>query len=306
MDDILYQKIGITVHQLAQDLMSRDREERIPSISEYQEQFQVARGTVQNALKYLKEERAIQLRNRGTLGTFIENIDYQKLQSACMVKSILGIMPLPYSAGYQGMATALFDAMSEMDFNLAYMRGAELRGRMVERGVYQFAICSQASVEKMIENGAQIKIMLNFGRGSYLTKHVLLLRKEGIHGVEDGMRIAYDRGSLDQRMLVDILTANKKNIRYVDIRAHQTITALEMDKIDAGVWNYDEIVENQHENLHMVSLEGNEELDKFNSAVLIIRKGEAAVEQLLTKYMKVSKICEIQSLVKEGKLVANY
>jgi len=305
MNDVMYQKLGITVHQLAQDLMSREVGDRIPSISEYHEQFQVARGTVQNALQYLKSEKAIRLRNRGTLGTLIEDIDYYKLQSVSLIKSMLGIMPLPYSAGYQGMATALYEALSQMDCNLAYVRGAETRIRMVEQGVYHFAICSLAAAKKMIENKAEVKIALNFGRESYLARHVLLLREKG-NDIEDGMRIAYDHASLDQRLLVDMLTSTKKNIRYVDIRAHQTLEAITANKIDAGTWNYDEIVENKYENIHMVFLDDKEEMDTFNSAVMVVRKNEEAVEQILNKYIQVAEIRKVQAEVKEGKRVPNY
>ena len=49
MGSTLYQKIGLTVSRMAQDLMSRAEGERIPSISDYQEKFQVSRGTVQNS-----------------------------------------------------------------------------------------------------------------------------------------------------------------------------------------------------------------------------------------------------------------
>ncbi len=306
MSDILFSKLGIVVNLMAQDLMSRESGDRIPSISEYQEQFQVARGTVQNALQHLKDVKAIQLRNRGTLGTFIETIDYHKLQNACIVKSMLGTMPLPYSMGYQGLATAFYDALSELECNMVYIRGAETRVRMVEQGVFQFAICSQAAAEKMISDGATIKTILNFEKESFLTKHVLVLRDKSVTGVEDGMRIAYDRASIDQRLLVDLLTTNRKDVKYADVRYNQTLAALESGKIDAGIWNYDDILENPHKEMHFIDIEEGLETSKFTSAVLVVRKDEEAVEQILTKYITVPKIRKIQSLVKSGKLTPNY
>ena len=52
MDQNLYQKIGVTIGQLAQDFLTRNVGDRIPSVSEYQEKFNVSRGTIQNALAY--------------------------------------------------------------------------------------------------------------------------------------------------------------------------------------------------------------------------------------------------------------
>ena len=127
MSETLYQKIGIAVNRLAQDLLARQEGERIPSISEYQEKLQVSRGTIQNGLAYLKESGAVNLVSRGHLGTFIESLDYRRLQECSFNKELTGIMPLPYSLCYQGLATALYRALSAYAFNLLYARGAESR-----------------------------------------------------------------------------------------------------------------------------------------------------------------------------------
>ncbi len=55
MGDLLYQRLGVAVNLLAQDFLCRKVGDRIPPISQYQEQLQVSRGTVQNSLNYLKE-----------------------------------------------------------------------------------------------------------------------------------------------------------------------------------------------------------------------------------------------------------
>ena len=78
-EKVLYQKIGVTIRELALSLLSKNVGERIQSISRYQEEFQVSRGTIQNAICYLKEVRAVELVSCGHLGTFIEKIDYEKL-----------------------------------------------------------------------------------------------------------------------------------------------------------------------------------------------------------------------------------
>ena len=65
MDQNLYQKIGVTIGQLAQDFLTRNVGDRIPSVSEYQEKFHVSRGTIQNALAYIKESQGISLKAHG-------------------------------------------------------------------------------------------------------------------------------------------------------------------------------------------------------------------------------------------------
>ena len=90
MSEALYQKLGVAVNRLALDLLTRQEGERIPSISEYQEKFQFSRGTVQNALAFPKESDAVELVSRGHLGTFIDRLDYRRLQECSFNKELLG------------------------------------------------------------------------------------------------------------------------------------------------------------------------------------------------------------------------
>lgn len=306
MEHVLYQKIGVTVEQLAKELLSKTKGERILSISEYQQKFGVSRGTVQNAFAYLKENGAVELKSRGHMGTFIEELDFQKLQTVCMQKSMLGIMPLPYSSAYQGLATALYEELSDFNCNLAYARGSEGRIHLVEEGVYQFAICSEFAAQKAADDGRNIRRIFEFGAGSYLSRHVLVLRDDRASKIEDGMKVAYDRGSLDQRTIMDKLIEGKKNIQLIDIRAHQTIAAVQDGRIDAGVWNDDEIIESGYNNLHIIPLDNQFDVEKFSTAVLIIKKENDALEKILLKYIDRKRVREIQKKVKSGEIPANY
>ena len=69
-DQILYQKKGVTISKLALDLLSKDVGDRVAPISHYQEEFQVSRGTMQNAFNYLKDIGAVSLAHHGHQGTY--------------------------------------------------------------------------------------------------------------------------------------------------------------------------------------------------------------------------------------------
>ena len=99
----------------------------------------------------------------GHLGTFIEKIDYEKLQECCLTQGLMGIMPLPYSLIYEGMATAMYEQLKDLRFNMAYVRGAIGRIELVESGAYHFAIGSQFAVEHEIQCGREIEAVFNFG-----------------------------------------------------------------------------------------------------------------------------------------------
>lgn len=306
MSEELYQKLGVIVSKLAAEFLGKEVGERVASISEYENKYQVSRGTIQNAFLHLKEQKAIELQHRGHLGTYIVGIDYLKLQSHCRYKSLQGIMPLPYSKCYQGIATALYDELSCFDINLVYSRGAINRIKRVGEGTYQFAICSEYAAEKAIENQENIKILFDFGVKSYLTKHVVIFRDSRCNQIIEGMRVAYDRSSLDQCEITRILTRDINNIKYVDLRSDQTIAAILSGSIDAGVWNYDDVLEKGYSNLHMRPIPKEIDLSKLSTAVMIVENNNEALESMLHKYIDPKHVKKIQAEVKSGKRVPNY
>lgn len=305
MSDVLYQKTGLTVSRMAQDLMSRMEGERIPSISEYMERFQVSRGTIQNSLGYLKSRKAVTLVSRGHLGTYIERLDYHKLQESSLSKEMLGSMPLPYSLTYQGLATALYDVLAPFSVNLVYARGAEDRLQLVGSGVCQFTACSRYAAEQAIQNQMGIEIAVDLGPGTYLSRHVLVFRDPQVKGIESGMRVAYDRTSLDQRHITEQVTKGIKGLQFVELRAHQTVGAIRNNIIDVGVWNLDGILDSGYEGLHIEELETDAEED-FSSAVLVVKGGEDSLCQLLRRYVELDRVRRIQNEVRTGKLSAEY
>ena len=302
--NVLYQKIGVTIEKLALDLLSKNVGDRIQPISQYQEDFAVSRGTIQNAIRYLEEAGAVNLTHHGHQGTYIAGLDYGKLQENCLRKGLMGIMPLPYSATYEGFATAIYEQLKDLRFNMAYARGAAGRIDLVVSGAYQFAVSSQYAAEYAIDSGKEIEVVLNFGTGSFLSQHVLLLRDVTMDGIVDGMRVAYDSDSLDQSKITQNLVKGKK-VELVGIRTQQTIAALRAGIIDAGVWNYDDILENHHlEELKVVFLDASEYNKLFSTAVLLVRKDGGYLKEVLKKYVK--QTMEILEDVRNGRRTPSY
>ena len=162
------------------------------------------------------------------------------------------------------------------------------------------------AAEESIKNHLDVEIAVDLGAGTYLSRHVLILRDKNAVGIKPGMKVAYDRTSLDQRDITGQITAGISGIQFVELRAHQTVTAIREGIIDAGVWNVDEIVESGYRDLHMVFLDNILDVSSFSSAVLVIRRGEEALGQLLRRYVKPEEVREIQKGVKSGTIPADY
>ncbi len=306
MRNILFQKTGIIISELALDFAGRNIGDKIPSVSEYQKMFGASRGTVQNAIKYLKEKEAVIFQNRGHMGTVIKKLDMSILQDHFTNKGIIGVMPLPYSKLYQGLATALELKMENINCNLVYNRGAFSRIKLVDEGLYQFAICSKHAAQKAIEDGMKIEIAIDFGVTSYLSKHVILFANTRNHEIKEGMKIAYDPLSIDQSELTKMIVAGKENIELVKIRSHQTVGKLLKGELDAGVWNYDEVVETGCGGLHFTEIPDDIDATSFSTAVMIVSTKKTGYKSLLKKHIDSKEIREIQSKVKTGEIMAIY
>jgi len=306
VDNELYQKTGIAVNRLAQDLLTRKKGDRIPSISEYQEKLGVSRGTIQNGLNYLKDRKAVTLMSRGHMGTFIESLDYLRLQECSFNKEILGSMPLPYTLCYQGLATALFQLMSPYAFNLVYARGSGSRMKLLTSDVCQFSICSRFAAEEAMRTNDDIEIVLDLGPGTYLTRHMLLFREPGKQTIESGMRVAYDRDSMDHRHLTELIVSGVPNVVLTEMKAHQTLKAIQVGQVDAGVWNLDGILESGFDHLNMVPIPITSETEKYSSAAIVVSKRNQEIAQLLRQTIRPEVVQQIQFQVRAGQMDADY
>lgn len=303
MQQPILQKFKYVVKELAEELLLLEVGERVNSVSFYQEKFQVARGTIQNALAFLKDNGAIVLSGKGRNGTFVQKIDYTKLQSFCMSDTLLGILPLSSSLTSQGLVTGLYETLNKFNCNLVYTRGARLRIQMVLEQKCDFAICSRNSAERALQNGLPIKILFDFGTDTYLSDHVLVFRDPNENEIAPFMRVAYDPNSDDQKDLIDVLTEKLDNIYLVKIKAFQTLNALHSGKIDVGIWNVDELL--LQTNLHYVPIAA-ELTEKFSTAVLITAQDNLPVERMLRKYIDAESVLTTQRAVREGRAFADF
>ena len=307
MSDVFLTKKGLVIRYLASDLIRMKKGDRLPVISEYQERFKVSRGTIQNAQNFLKEKGAIVCENRGQLGTFLVGIDYDILQTYAISGPVPGTMPLPYSKRYEGLATGLYAAFEKQDLrlNLAYIRGAKERIRLVCADVYRFAIVSRFAAKEAISEGYPVQIVVDFGKETYLSQHVLLFSDPTKRQMEDGMKVGIDYSSHDQHSLIERLTSGLR-VTLVEMPAYQLLQALQTGKIEAGVWNYDEILDKGYQGLNYVFIDTIPELYDMNVAVMLCKKDDAEMTAIIENNAMAAEVLKIQKEVLSGEKVPNY
>ena len=305
----LMSKNGQMAMFLAREFINYNEGDRIRTIGEYASSFSTGRGTVQSAMKFLDEEKAVKLESRGHLGTFIRSIDYKKLWRISDFGVIMGVMPLPYSKRYEGLATGLYKAFEKADipFSLAFMRGAEQRIQALGMGRYDFTITSKLAAihEKM--RFPYIEELHVFGPGSYVGNHIILFKDDHVKEIEDGMRVGIDTTSPDQFLLTRH-ECEGKNVEYVETSYGQIVEKLRTNEIDAAVWSEDEIKEKDLDfDMQPLKNPRTIEANKCDTmAAMVIDKGNAELKSIIKRLINLEDIEKIQKLVVEKQIIPMY
>lgn len=307
MKKIFYQKKGIAIKKIASELYLLDKNDQVPTMNYFQDKYNISRGTVQNALMFLKESNAIKTKNRGHLGTYIQEINYKILQYYAGLDQLIGTMPLPYSKLYEGLATGLFLMFKDQDIklNLAFIRGSKERIDAVDNGRYNFGVVSRFAAEEEIKKGKGISIAVSFGISTYLSKHVIIFSSHDNNKIKKGMKIGIDKDSLDHYLITKELVKDK-NVSLVDYPANQLIHAIRKKEVDAGVWNYDEIVEKNLFDLHFADIPVEKNYHNTSEAVLVCSDKDQLFQSLCKKNISVNKMHIIQELVKTGRMTPRF
>ena len=303
--DLLYSKNGLSTKILAKRMLCFEEGERIPTVSEWNKEIHLARGTVQNALKLLQSCGAVVLEAHGQSGTLLKKKDMAKLLEISGITQILGVMPLPYSKRYEGLATGLVANVEnryDIPVSLAFMRGSKNRVSMGLCDRYDFAIISRYAAEKMIEDGLEIEIVKSLGMFSYLSKHVLMFHDPYVGSIEDGMKIGVDGSSVDQKKMSEIACRNK-SVQYVEVEYTQVVKKVISGEIDAAVWNMDEIQEKLY-SMNYIPLSIDD--DKDTEAVIVTHRTRQEVAKILDDLIQTDFVRKNQQLVIEGKMIPSY
>ncbi len=301
-----HQKMGLAVIFLAKKLMTLKPGARMNTISEYTESSDFARGTIQNALQFLKDKQAITLESRGHLGSFISKINYQTLWYCTELGALTGAMPLPYSKLYEGLATGIYVAAERygIAMNIAYVSGARKRIDMLVRGHYDYVITSELAANAAKKEGLPIKKCIAFGKGTYLSEHVILFADDNKTEIEAGMKIGVDRTSIDMQYLTAQVCLGKQ-VELIDIPYNQIVSQIRQKKIDAGIWNYDEIKEKGIA-IHFVHLADCKAIVESSKAVVLVRDDNSGLLNLLQAVLHKRTILDCQSQVITDKIMPTY
>ncbi|CAM3637965.1 GntR family transcriptional regulator YhfZ [Erysipelothrix urinaevulpis] len=299
-------KSSFVLEKLARYFIQVNHGDRILTISELLELAPVSRGTVQNSLQILKDVNAIEVESRGKLGSFLLNKDVDKLLKFASINLIMGVMPLPYSPVYEGLASGVLASKSvglPVPVSMAYMKGSENRIEAVLSGKYDYAIVSYASALNWLkEHPYSIDVLLRMGNET-LVKEIKRIEKIN-KKTKSKKRVGLDLHIEDQVLLSKNFYKDE-DVDFVPIDGQRLFQLFSNDIIDEIIWNYDEI-NFALDSLISHELEPFEELNDMTEAVVIIAQERADLSLVLKEHLNLETIKDIQNQVIEGTMIPYY
>lgn len=300
----LMHKNGIAVMKLSREILTLQVGDRLNTIAEYSENFETARGTVQQAIKFLEQSNAIKLEPRGHLGTFVTFVDYKVLWEFTGFGTIVGGMPLPYSKKYEGFATGLYKAAKDNDipFSLAYMRGASERLKALKGDRYDFAVISKLAANYIIKGKMDLDIAIEFGNYTYVNNHVVIFGNSYKSHIEEGMKIGIDKSSIDHFVLT-LKQCEGLKVEFINLAYNQIIAKVVSKEIDAAVWNIDDILDKKL-NVKYIPIDSSDVED--TEAVIVVNRCNYGIKNILKYYINREVVLDCQTKVIKGLMIPNY
>jgi YhfZ C-terminal domain/Helix-turn-helix domain len=301
-EDFLSQtgKAGVGVARL---LLHHLKGEKLPRMMDFARRLKTGNGTIQEAFTLLTRLGAIAVEAHGARGSYLAAIDYPMLWRYAGNEWIIGSMPLPYTLRYEGMATAFYAqlAASGLPFNMTYQRGSLLRGEMVCKGHYHYAVMSLLAAEHFISHHPEITIVARLPMGSYVSEHILVSRVPR-HQIR---RIGIDATSLDVKLLTDDEFQGESNWEKVPTTGAQVLDLLQEGLFDAIIWNRDG-VQVVPDNVMLLPLQGDVRKREMATQAVIIALEDAPVWHVLLSIFSPEQIALIQQEVLSRQRLPRY
>jgi ABC-type phosphate/phosphonate transport system substrate-binding protein len=305
----MFNKTGMVTMMLARELISHSPGDRIDTIASYTEQLDTSRGVVQEALNFLENEKTFVRAKRGTLGTFLTEIDYKKLWEFTSWGILSGVSPLPYTKKHEGIATAIYDEMEKRDipFHFAYMQGAEKRIHGVIEDKYDFAVLGKEAAIRLGEKYENLSIVMQFAPYSYLSGYVVLYKDKSVLN-RNKLRVGRDMDSPDHTKWMESLREDTdKEIEYVDMQYTKMIPAILDGIIDVTIYNKDTVEKPEiFGNIRFEDLKINKDIGEQTRAVLVINSKSYGIANLLKQIINEERVDKIQEEVRAGTRVPVY
>jgi hypothetical protein len=291
---------GTTIISLSMYFLNIEINTKIKSIQQFARDLNVARGTIQDAIKFLESKNAIELTKSGRSGTLLINKNDKLLFDSTGVKYLKGTMPLPYSKRYEGLAGGIylyFNEFLNINFFMSYVRSSLNRIELIKDQEFDFAIVSVLYAKEAVKQNKELKIACNFGDNSYTVDHMIVYSNN--YNSIDQVKVGIDYSSFDHVFLTGKFIA-VNNYKEVQIGYNQIEEKLKNGEIDVAVVSSDEAFVKDFKNKAVIK---NKEVTQ---AALVVNVNNEIIERFVCGHNVVDYVTSVQKNIQDGKIIPIY
>jgi len=295
---------GEAIVGVARRLLSVPVGEQIPTVTELGSEIGVGSGTVQAALRSLREAGAIDLSSHGHRGTKLVKRDLVALWEATGGGAIEGVLPLPTSPEFSGLATGLAEAFDRagVRLNLTFRQGVRHRLDSLEEGRVDFVACSAPSARTLAgEHRAVFLPEHTF----YARDAVVVITRAG-EKPDPGGRVPIDRNSRDHSVLTE---AEFPDATLIDAPYTLIPELIVHNEADAAIWHRTSaspLLTATGLDIHARLRPPPDEGDEISRAALVMRADDPARTAVLDAVIDPAAIAEVQRQVLERERVPGF
>jgi hypothetical protein len=283
--------------------------ERIPTVAALAAESGTGAGTVQAALRMLEDAGAVSLSSHGHQGTRVEARDPGRLWTFAAGGALVGILPLPTSPEFTGLATALADAFEShgVPASLTFRHGAHHRLRLLETGRADFLVASVAFADSLPAEGFHTIALPPY---TYFQRDSVVVITRAGETPAAARRIAVDRDSADHSTLTEAEFAGRD---LLEAPTSQIPELIVRGDADAAVWHESTaspLMTATGLAIHPLSRPSPAAGERFSRAALVMAHGEdrsaAAPAALLGELLNVDALAAVQREVIERRRVPSF
>ncbi len=299
-------RVDLVTMSIARETILLDIGDRMRTVDDYVDLFDVSRGTVQKALSRLENSGAVSIEKRGVLGSFLKGRDRDILWYEADWHHVTGAGAISRTRRQEALASSVYTAFEEakIPLSLAYLQGSLRRVQGLLANQYDFVLASKCAADLILRQYEdQIEIAIALEPFSFLSGYTIVTRV-GCK-VEDAKRVGIDSNSPDHAIVTKRVFSDrveKGETDFVDLHFTKMPTATAMGHIDAFVFNRDVmdfVLNIPPLDLHEIPFEL--DLAELTRAVVLTSTNNYRVDDFLRIILQPDALATIQSEVMEGR-----
>ena len=271
---------------------------QVPTTLELSRVAKAGSGTIQSALRALEESGAVTISSHGSFGRRVVSKDLAALWVASGRGILTGVLPLPDTREFSGLATAFTEAADRrgIPLQLLFRQGSKVRLQFLESGRVDFVVMSGASAHSR----DLPTVALTLGPHTYYRKDSVVVITRAGEELGTPASVPMDRNSGDH---VRLTQQEFPDAEYVDTPYMFIPDLVVGGKFDAAVWHQSassQLLVASGIRMHPLRHPAPEDGSALDRASIVWRSADRVVGGFVQEFFEPSTLERIQKEVMDG------